>query len=107
MSLRNSLITLAFVFLCSCSKKHPKNLIAPGSPMADSMQFEYAVYILPTSSKEPLPVLRQLLAKKYPGLKLVDELPKQPRETVVHARGEKDVQGNYSPPKVESMKYAL
>lgn len=73
--------------------------------MADSIGFEYAVYMLPVPATDPSVVLRQALSKHFRELKLVDELPKQPRAMLVHSRIQKDVQHKYAPPRPQSMKY--
>jgi uncharacterized protein YegJ (DUF2314 family) len=100
--------SLVVVGVCSCSKKKSSasaNVFPSGSPTADSMRFEYAVYMLPLPARAPSVVLRQALSRQFRELKLVDKLPKQPRETVVHYRIEKDVQHKYAPPGPKSMKY--
>lgn len=80
-------------------------LFPAGSPMADSISFEYAVYMLPVAAKDPSRVLREEVAKKYPGLKLVKDLPKQPQETVLYARTLKSVPTEYAPPDLKALHY--
>jgi uncharacterized protein YegJ (DUF2314 family) len=74
--------------------------------MADSIRFEYAVYMLPIHAKDPSVVLQQALAKKFIQLKLVDEIPKEPREMVVFTRTQKNVQKEYAPPTIENLRYS-
>jgi hypothetical protein len=74
--------------------------------MTDSIQFEYAVCMLPVHGKDPMTVLREALAKHYANLKLIAEIPKQPRETFVRAGLKKHVQQEYAPPDMESLKYS-
>jgi uncharacterized protein YegJ (DUF2314 family) len=73
--------------------------------MTDSIRFQYAVYMLPVTGKDPSVVLQKKLAKGFPSLKLVAELPKEPREMVVGARLRKHVQLEYAPPSLESLQY--
>lgn len=103
-----SLVTASTIFLllCACSKKPEQHLVPAGSPMADSIQFEYAVYMLPTHAKNPSVVLQGLLEKKYAGLKLVTEMSKAPQEMVLSARLQKHVREEYAPPDMESLQYS-
>src|SRR5258707_4023971 len=89
---RLKLIFAAAIFsvsalLCSCAKTKPQQAVFPaGTPMASSMRFEFAVYLLPRHAHDPSVVLREALADKYRLLKQVDEIPSTPREMLVHAR---------------------
>lgn len=83
-----------------------QHLVPAGSPIADSIQFEYAVYMLPTRAKNPSVVLRELMAKKYASLKLVGEISDSPREMVLSARLQNHVQQEYAPPDMESLQYS-
>ena len=76
-----------------------------GPPMADSIQFQYAVYMLPIHAKNPSAVLQEALAKRYAGLKIVAEIPAEQREMVVSAHLQKHVQQEYAPPNIESLQY--
>ena len=100
-----STLSATLLLLCSCSKKPEHTLFPAGSPMADSIQFQYAVYMLPIHAKNPSAVLQEALAKKYAGLKLVAEIPTEPREMVVSAHLQKRVQQEYAPPSMESLQY--
>jgi uncharacterized protein YegJ (DUF2314 family) len=94
-----------FAFVSGCSKKPKLELRAADIAMTPYIRFEYAVYLLPKSTKDPLPVLRQVLAKSFPNLKLVDDLPREPSQMFVKANVESDVQRNYAPPGAATMKY--
>jgi len=74
--------------------------------MADSIRFEYAVYMLPVYSKDSSVVLQQALTKKFTQLRLVAEIPKDPREMVVWARTQKNVRKEYAPPSMEDLHYS-
>jgi uncharacterized protein YegJ (DUF2314 family) len=99
-------IATILLLLCSCSKTPEPNLVPAGSPMADSIRFQYAVYMLPIPAKNPSVVLQQALAKKYAGLKLVTEIPKDPREMVASAHLQRRAQRDYSPPTMEDLQYS-
>ncbi len=98
-------LSVTFLLLCSCSKKPEQNVVPAGSPMADLIRFQYAVYMLPGPAKNPSIVLQDAMAKKYAGLKLVADIPKEPREMVVSAHLRKHVQQEYPPPDKESLQY--
>ena len=95
-------MTLAFVLLCSCTKKPEADLFPAGSPMAGPIHFQFAVYMLPVPRKDPLAALHQAL-HRYSGLKLVAAVPKDPSEMTVSVRTDKNVQLDYSPPDSESL----
>ena len=74
--------------------------------MEESIHFEYAVYLLPTTAsltQDATTLLRQSLPK-YPGLIVVDELPKTPQAMFVYAHVNKNVKKSYAPPRVESLR---
>jgi hypothetical protein len=100
-----STLSATLLLLCSCSKKPEQTLFPAGSPMADSIQFQYAVYMLPIHAKNPSAVLQEALAEKYAGLKLVAEIPKESREMVVSAHLQKHVQQEYAPPDMEYLQH--
>lgn len=74
--------------------------------MAESIHFHYAVYMLPVHAKDPSVVLHEALIRGYANLKLVDEIPKEPREMFVSAHLQKHVQQEYAPPSVEDLQYS-
>src|SRR5260370_5130974 len=109
-------VMTASVFLCCCAKKQQpeqnstpvkqeQSRVSAGPPMADSVRFQYAVYMLPVHTHDPATALHEALTKKYPDLKLVDETPKEPREMLVHAHMQKNVKQEYPPPTVELLQY--
>jgi uncharacterized protein YegJ (DUF2314 family) len=94
-------------FLISCSKPKPQQAVVPaGAPMAGSMRFVFAVYLLPGHTADPSAVLREALAGKYKLLKQVDEIPGTPREMLVHAHLERHALKEYRPPDIATLKYA-
>jgi uncharacterized protein YegJ (DUF2314 family) len=93
-------------FASGCSKKTKQNLTAADVLITPHVQFEYAVYLLPGSTKNPSLILRDVLAKEFPALKLVDELPHEPAQMLVSAHQEDDVQKNYAPPSERAQEYS-
>jgi len=67
--------------------------------MAEFIHFQYAVYLLPHHPKEPSFLLPDTLLKNYPALKLVEELPKEPKEMTVRAYWQQD----FSPPTIADL----
>jgi len=101
-----STLSVTLLLLYSCSKKPGQALVPASSPMADSIRFEYAVYMLPIHAKNPLIVLQHAVAKRHSGLKLVAEVPKEPRDMVVSAHLQKHLQQEYAPPSLEDLRYS-
>lgn len=99
-----TLLALTLTFT-SCSRTPRKDSVPVSTPMADSIRFEYAVYLLPTSSNKALAHLKRLLASKYGAFKLINDFPKEPDQMVIEARIETDVQHRYAPPSMESLQY--
>lgn len=96
-------IGLLPMFTSAASK--PKAIPA-GSPMADSIQYQFAVYFLPQSVKDPLAILKQQLGSQQSRFKLVDQLPDVATVPVLQAIVETDVQKKYSPPTLDAIKYS-
>lgn len=95
------------VFLSACSRKPDKSLVPAGSLIADSIHFQYAVYLLksPVPAEDPMSAIHEALAKKYPDLKLVDEIPKEPEAMLIRARLQKNGLKEYPPPDMKSLHY--
>jgi len=73
--------------------------------MAESIHYQFAVYLLPAHGTDPAVVLQKVLSKKSATLKLVDAITKDPQEMVVHAHMQKNVQHEYAPPSMDSLQY--
>jgi len=73
-----------------------------------SIEFEFAVYLLPTSKGDPEKVFRDTVAAEYPQLKIVDKIkqPTSDSERTVSELLEKDVQKSYAPPDLEMLRHA-
>jgi hypothetical protein len=100
-----STVFIVSFFLGSCSHKPDGNLVTAGSPMAESIRFGYALYMLPVHTKDPAVILHDVLARKYPSLKLVSEIPTQPDQMVVSAHIQNNVQKEFAPPKLGLLKF--
>jgi uncharacterized protein YegJ (DUF2314 family) len=94
-----------FVISCSCSRKPDR--FPAGSPIATSIRFQYAVYLLPAPSaaKDPLDLVHGVLATKYSVLKQVDQIPKEPKAMFIRARMQRNAQKEYAPPDMKSLQY--
>jgi len=105
--IRVAAILTILVLLCACSRKAGlgQEHNASVSPMADSIHFQYAVYMLPRSKQDPAKLIAQELTQKYTGFKLVDEIPKEPQEMLLNVYSVKNVQQNYAPPNLEALQY--
>jgi len=106
--LRIVLLISAASLCISCARgsiQSERDFIPAGSPMEPFIRFQFAIYYLPTPSRDPLVVLRELLATKESPPTLIDELPEQPDRSLVHARLNADVQTEYAPPDVDLLQY--
>src|SRR5262249_15934582 len=68
-----------------------------GPLRSSRITFQLAVYYLPAPTSDPLPRLDSLVARDFPGLRRVAQLPATDRGRFVAARMERDVQGSYVP----------
>src|SRR5690349_6466227 len=74
------------------AKEADRAPIPAGPLMADSIRFQYAIYYLPTPSKDPLVELKPLLAETKNAPTLVDELPETPWNPVISVTSLEEVQ---------------
>lgn len=118
------LVCSSLALLCSCSsdsktessKPEAKESTAPklvddgtlipaGELMDDNISFQFAIYYVPKPINDPLPVLNELLANEFKAFKKVEELGKTPEQMLLSARLNPDVQKNYAPPDLDSLRY--
>jgi uncharacterized protein YegJ (DUF2314 family) len=97
------------LLLTSCSRsaspaKAHQETFPAGPPIADYIQFNYAVYLPPGNAQNQTQVER-LIRTRYKTLKLVEKLPERPSETFVSPHVITDVHKTYIPPSIESLKY--
>lgn len=83
----------------------PQQKIAAGSPSSKAVIFQFAVYFLPVPSKDPMAALRTVLRDQPASPALVDEVPKGLAKPVLMAHLEKDVEHQYAPPDLQSLRY--
>lgn len=96
---------ISAITLCACSHNKIQGASAGSPQFSKSIRFEYAVYLLPNHTIRPDAVAREFLAKRYPALKLVDQVPDDPASTFVSVRIQGDVSRKYAPPSLESLSY--
>ena len=98
--LYSGLVTL---LLCACSCSRRATGSAPSISRAESISFEYAVYLLPGhNSPEPEALLTSISSKR-PVFKLVSHLPDKPETTVLHAYLKSGVTKSYAPPPLKAL----
>ncbi len=78
--------------------------IPSGSPMADAMRFQFAVFFPPKSTEDPLAVLSSLLEKQRDAPEWIRKPPDKLAKPVLMAVVERDLR-RYAPPDVESLRY--
>ena len=103
-----ALLLSVCLFIWGCSKKSNSHPIPASSPMAESIHFQYAVYLLPNSpirSVDPSRILDELLAAKFKSLKRVNVRPTDIQQMVVRGYAPKSVIKDYAPPSFESLQY--
>ena len=101
----SALALSACVLCCSCARQPGEDAVPAGSPMADSVHFQFAVYFLPVPSGDPLAVLREAVDEGGVSLKIVDDIPETPGEMLVSARVEENVGQEYAPPDLDTLQY--
>lgn len=76
-----------------------------GSPVAERVHFQLAIYYSPAATADPLALFRARLAKIKEAPLLVVKLPEDKSQAYVLAQLEKNVQTNYRPPDLQSLQY--
>jgi uncharacterized protein YegJ (DUF2314 family) len=77
-----------------------------GSPMKDTVVFQYAVYFLPKPAKDPKAVLQAVLRTRPNSPRLVEKPPRSLAKPVMTAYVEKEVAQRYAPPDLEALQYS-
>jgi uncharacterized protein YegJ (DUF2314 family) len=101
-----SFFLLPAISACSWPSSQTQARPTPGPQMTDYIHFQFAVYLMPDSPKNSLEIARQLLSRKYPDLKLTEDLPKNPTSPAVRLRDVTDLQKNYAPPSLDMLHYS-
>jgi uncharacterized protein YegJ (DUF2314 family) len=79
--------------------------VPSGSPMANSIRFEFAIFFLPSSAKDPMQVLRERIPSIPNAPTVVGRLPATPSNSQVSVHLENNVKENYTPPDLAMLKY--
>lgn len=79
--------------------------VPAGSPMREYIHYQLAIYYLPKSNQDPLLTLRRYLARTPGTFKLVKKISKSPKGLLLQAHLNRNVQKEYSPPPMDSLKY--
>ncbi|HXC39301.1 MAG TPA: DUF2314 domain-containing protein [Burkholderiales bacterium] len=82
------------------------DVVPIGSPMANVVSFEFAVYYLPKPDSDPRQALKRLASKLDAGWHVVDSPSQSPAQPELSIRLEKDVQHNYAPPGMANLQYS-
>lgn len=93
------------LLLPSLTRAAPAEKFPAGSPVSGAAVFEYAIYYLPTPSKDPVAALRQTLLAMPASPKLLNQPPDNIAEPSMTARWEKDVAHKYAPPDLDALRY--
>jgi uncharacterized protein YegJ (DUF2314 family) len=73
--------------------------------MADKIVFEFAIYYLPTPTKDPFSELDKLLQDKFKGFKKVDTISHTQGGMAIRPKLVTDVSESYAPPSLELIQY--
>lgn len=76
-----------------------------GSPRASAVHYQFAVYYLDAPASSPVDVLAAVLKRMPRAPELVAELKAPPKQAVVRAQYNTQVQKNYQPPSLDMIKY--
>ena len=104
-TIRRALGVLAVVLFLPNLAGAAQQKFAAGSPMANEIVFQYAVYFLPTPSNDPMAVLQATLRAKPTYPRLVGEAPRNFAKPVMTAQLLKDVAHQYTPPDLNALQY--
>src|SRR5574340_340677 len=99
------LFMLAVALLSPNAASAVQQVFPSGSPMKDTVVLQYAVYFLPTPSKDPKAVLQAVLRKMPAPPLLVEKPPRSLAKPVMTAYLEKDVAQQYAPPDLKALQY--
>lgn len=100
------IITALTAWMASSHASAEQQPVVPaGSPMSDTIYYQFAIYYLPVAKNDPLKVLKKHIASKDNRFKLVAKLPDSTQQILLQAHLEKNVQKNYAPLDTGSLKY--
>ena len=99
-------VVAAAAVLSSCKDKPQEKPVINGSPMSPTINFRFAVFMLPTPEKDPQVALAAAIGKYSPNLRHIADIPEKPIEMVVKMQLLKNVAKEYPPPTAEELKYS-
>jgi uncharacterized protein YegJ (DUF2314 family) len=99
-------VVAAGAVLSSCKDKPQEKPVISGSPMSLTIDFRFAVFMVPTAEKDPQVALAAAIGKYSPNLKHIADIPEKPIEMVVKAQLLKNAAEKYPPPTAEELKYS-
>src|SRR5215813_13693908 len=98
-------VTLVVLSLSnSCARKPDLGKTSVSSPMADSIRFQFAIYLLQKQPSDPWVVFRR--TAKSRNFTVVDKLPEAPQEMLVRAHMQMNVHKEYPPPDLKMLEYS-
>ncbi len=100
-----ALISLLLALQCSATLASTPQPIPAGPVIQEEISFEYAVYYLPRTQKDPLAALRRIMKSDYPNLKEASIQPGKVKGMNVHPRLITDARSKYPPPDRQSLQY--
>jgi hypothetical protein len=92
--------------LSSCKAKPQEKPVISGSPMSPTIDFRFAVYMLPIAKQDPQVALSAAIAKYSPNMKQIAEIPEKPIEMEVTAHLLNNVAKRYPPPTPGNLKHS-
>ncbi len=105
-TMRTALWMLAVVLLVpNLAGAAQQQRFPAGSPISNTVAFQYAVYFLPTPLKDPMPVLQAALRANQASPSLVGEPPRTLATPVMTAHLVKDAADKYPPPDLNALQY--
>lgn len=105
------ILKLLFLAAALCGVLPLPSWATPGDPMAAGpmvaaqISYEFAIYYSQAPARPPLKALAERLQSLKPAPRHVDFLPRPLKEAVVTAKLDTDVQSDYRPPRLDSLKY--
>lgn len=99
-----AILWFALAPLTSCAGAENSNAVPAGSPLADEIRFQYAVYYLPHPTSEPTAALDELLEAEEADLARVEELPEIPTDSLVAVWSPESID-DYAPPDPQLIQY--
>ena len=99
---RFAILATSIFLLSGVAHAVPKDF--PSGPLAaEPVIFQHAVYLIEPQTENPMTIAKRILNEKYPRFKLTDT--PDPDRNSIRRRVNDNVQKDYRPPDLESLKY--